>query len=80
MKNLGFSAMVFSEGKSYSAWCPDLDVASQGETVEEALANLKEAVELHLSCLTPAEIKEILKGQSTRLIATLNVATPVSAP
>jgi len=30
------------------AWCPELDIASQGESVEDALNNLKEAVELYL--------------------------------
>jgi len=30
------------------AWCPDLDIASQGKTIEESLENLKEAIELHL--------------------------------
>ncbi len=65
--------MVFSEGKSFSAWSPDLDVASQGATVEEALANLKEAMELHLDCLSQAELKEIRKRQGTRLTATLQI-------
>jgi len=32
----------------YSAICPNLDIASQGETVDEALENVKEAVELYL--------------------------------
>jgi len=32
----------------YVSWCPDLDIASQGKTVEEALNNLKEAIELYL--------------------------------
>ncbi|MBO3801915.1 MAG: type II toxin-antitoxin system HicB family antitoxin [Thermoproteota archaeon] len=32
----------------YSVFCPELGVASQGETVEEAEANLKEACELYL--------------------------------
>lgn len=32
----------------YVALCPEVDVVSQGSTVEEALANLKEAVELHI--------------------------------
>jgi len=42
------SAAVHREGKWYVSLCPELDVASQGRTVEEALANLKEAVELRL--------------------------------
>ena len=43
-----FSAVVTKEGNLYVAHCPELDVASQGTTVEEALANLREAVELYL--------------------------------
>jgi predicted RNase H-like HicB family nuclease len=42
-----FAAIVWREGKSYVSQCLELDVASQGETEEEALANLKEAIELH---------------------------------
>jgi len=45
---LKFSAVVTKEGRLYVAHCPDLDVASQSTTVEEALTNLREAVELYL--------------------------------
>ncbi|HWQ49710.1 MAG TPA: type II toxin-antitoxin system HicB family antitoxin [Methanosarcina sp.] len=43
-----FSAVVQKEGKWYVSWCPELDIASQGETIEEAIENLKEAIELYL--------------------------------
>ena len=43
-----FSAIVHKEDDWYVSWCPDIDIASQGKTVEEAVANLKEAVELYL--------------------------------
>ena len=42
-----FSATVWREGKWYVSQCLEVDVASQGETEEEALANLQEALELH---------------------------------
>jgi len=42
-----FAAAVWREGKWYVAQCLEVEVASQGETEEEALANLKEALELH---------------------------------
>ena len=42
------SAVVTKEGHLYVAHCPELDVASQGATVEKALSNLREAVELYL--------------------------------
>ena len=41
-------AAIQKEGRLYTAWTPDLDIASQGKSPEEALANLKEAVELFL--------------------------------
>lgn len=43
-----FSAVINKEKNMYVSWCPELDVASQGKTIEEAIANLKEAVELYL--------------------------------
>ena len=43
-----FAATVWRGGKWYVAQCLEVDVASQGETEEEALANLKEELELHL--------------------------------
>ena len=42
-----FAATVWREGPWYVSQCLEVDVASQGETEEEALANLKEALELH---------------------------------
>ncbi len=58
-----FTAILEKEGDGYVALCPELDVASQGSTVEEALANLKEAAELFLECADPAEIKERLRTE-----------------
>ena len=40
-------AVVFREGRFYVAFCPVNSVASQGKTVEEALKNLREALELY---------------------------------
>ena len=37
------TAIIEREGDGYVALCPELDIASQGETVAEARANLKEA-------------------------------------
>ena len=48
-----FSASVWREGDWYVAQCLEVDVASQGETEEEALANLREALELHFEPPTP---------------------------
>ena len=42
-----FAATTWREGDCFVSQCLELDIASQGETEEEALANLKEALELH---------------------------------
>jgi len=47
-RSIEFSSVVTMEGKWYVASCPELDIASQGRTVEKALENLREAIELYL--------------------------------
>ncbi len=51
-----FTAILEKEGDLYVALCPELDAASQGNSPEEATANLREAVELFLECAGPAEV------------------------
>ena len=51
-----FSATVTKEDNWYVAQCLEIDVASQGETEEEALANLAEALELHFEEPTPTAV------------------------
>jgi predicted RNase H-like HicB family nuclease len=55
-----YTAIVEREGDGYVALCPELDVASQGPTVEEATTNLKDAVELFLQCADPEEVQRRL--------------------
>ena len=43
-----FTAILHREGDLYVAECPEVGTASQGQTIEDALANLKEATELYL--------------------------------
>ncbi len=43
-----FSAILHKEDDLYVAECPEVGTVSQGDTVEEAVANLKEATELYL--------------------------------
>jgi predicted RNase H-like HicB family nuclease len=47
-KTRKLSAIVHKEGKWYVSLCPELDIASQGKTVEQAVSNLQEAVQLYL--------------------------------
>jgi predicted RNase H-like HicB family nuclease len=45
---LHLTAVVRKEKPMFVSWCPELDVASQGRTIESALTNLREAVKLYL--------------------------------
>jgi predicted RNase H-like HicB family nuclease len=47
-RSLEFSSVVTREGKLYVADCPELEIASQGKTIESALKNLREAIKLYL--------------------------------
>ena len=55
-----FTAIIEREGDMYVAISPELDIASQGETVEEARNNLIEAIELFLEVADPSEIRDRL--------------------
>ncbi len=43
-----FTAIIELEDDSYVSFCPELDIASRGSTIEEAKQNLVEAIELFL--------------------------------
>ncbi len=53
------SAVISKEEGEYVALCPELDVASQGNSIEDALANLKEAVELYLEDKKDIKLSDI---------------------
>lgn len=50
------TAIIEREENGFTALCPEFDIASQGDTVESARNNLREAVELFLECADPSEI------------------------
>ena len=66
---LTLTAVVYKEEDMYVAECPEVETASQGKTVEEAVKNLKEATELYLeefplknkerSVITTFEVSEV---------------------
>ncbi len=58
-----FTAIIEREDDAYVALCPELDVASQVDTVNEARANLQEAIELFLETASPAEVQRRLRGE-----------------
>jgi predicted RNase H-like HicB family nuclease len=51
------TAFIEREGDGYVSLCPELDIASQGDSIEEARANLKEALELFFETASPEEIQ-----------------------
>jgi predicted RNase H-like HicB family nuclease len=57
-----FTAMLYRENDGYVALCTELDIASQGDSVEDASTNLREAVELFLESAEPAEIAVRIHG------------------
>ena len=61
--NRQFTAVIEREGNGYNSFCPEVDVASQGDTVQEASANLREAVELFFESASPDEISRRLHGE-----------------
>ena len=58
-----FTAIIEREDDGYVALCPELDIASQGATIEEARSNLSEALELFLETASPEEIRERLREE-----------------
>jgi len=58
MKTKSFTAIVYQEDDMYIAECPEVGTVDQGSTIEEALANLKEATRLYLEeCPLPHKLK-----------------------
>ncbi|MFN2335018.1 MAG: type II toxin-antitoxin system HicB family antitoxin [Wenzhouxiangellaceae bacterium] len=58
-----FTAIIEREDDAYVALCPELDIASQGESVSEARSNLREAIELFLESASPNEIQSRLHDE-----------------
>jgi predicted RNase H-like HicB family nuclease len=54
------TAIIEREGDGYVSLCPELDIASQGSTIEEARENLREALELFFDTAAPEEIQQRL--------------------
>jgi predicted RNase H-like HicB family nuclease len=57
------TAIIEREDDGFVALCPELDVASQGRTVDEARKNLQEALELFFETASPEEIKDRLHNE-----------------
>lgn len=62
-KTRQITAIIEREGDGYVSLCPELDIASQGDTVESARRNLIEAVELFLETADPSEVQGRLHSE-----------------
>lgn len=58
------TAIIEREDDGYVALCPELDIASQGDSVEDARRNLVEALELFFESASPSEIDHRLRPRS----------------
>jgi predicted RNase H-like HicB family nuclease len=79
MAHATLTATLWREDETYVSLCPELDVSSCGDTPDEALAMLKEAVELYLENAralgTWDDVKAAI-GSKVRFTTTIEVATP----
>jgi predicted RNase H-like HicB family nuclease len=57
------TAIIEREGNGYVSLCPELDIASQGDTIEAARKNLQEALELFFESASGQEIKDRLREE-----------------
>ncbi len=57
------TAIIEREGDGYVSLCPELDIASQGNTIREARENLREALELFFETASMEEIKNRLREE-----------------
>jgi len=61
--NYDLTAIIEREGDGYVSLCPELDIASQGDTIEEARKNLIEALELFFETASQQEISDRLHDE-----------------
>ena len=57
------TAIIEAEGDGFVSLCPELDIASQGNTIEEAHKNLQEALELFFETAPAEEVSRRFKGE-----------------
>jgi predicted RNase H-like HicB family nuclease len=59
---INYNAIITKEKDIFVAWCPELDIVSQGSSKEEAHCNLKEALDLFIEAADPLEVRNRLKN------------------
>ena len=63
MLNRRMTSIIEREDDGFVSFCPELDIASQGSTIEEARANLIEALALFFETASPSEVACRLHGE-----------------
>ncbi len=63
MRTLQLTAVIEREDDGYVALCPEVDVASEGASIDEARANLREAVELFFETASESETARRLESK-----------------
>jgi predicted RNase H-like HicB family nuclease len=61
--SIRLTAIIQREADGFVALCPELDVASQGDTIESARENLREALELFFECAPAEEVQQRMGGE-----------------
>lgn len=77
LRILHLTAIIRKENPMYVSWCPELDIVSQGEIIDNAIKNLIEAIELYLEdkdAYVPEELYEKPRQESPLLMC-LNIKT-----
>ena len=66
---IDLDVVVRKEGSQYSSWCPDLDIASCGDSPDDALRNLGDAAELYLNTLEEeGELGKVFTERGIRIV------------
>jgi len=75
MKTLKFTAIIEGDQDGYYAYCPELKgCQTQGDTIDAAMSNLREAAELYVETLSPEEVDALAAGSKTILSTSLEVS------
>ena len=81
-KTAGYIALdivVTKEGEHYCSWCPQLDIASCGDSFEEAAEGLRDALELYLSTLEEeGEQEQVFKEKGIKIVSEDEPVVPTS--
>jgi predicted RNase H-like HicB family nuclease len=69
------SVIIEKDSEGYYAYCPDLPgCQSQGDSMEEAVSNIKEAISLYLETLSPEELNELVSKEIFSTTVEVSVA------